>query len=288
MCEDQLQNLKTETEMDEILCELKKVIVSGWPERDKLDIRLTPYHSYAHELSVHDGVCLKGERIVIPASVRKSMLQEIHTAHLGVSGCTRRARETLFWPKMAYDIKSYETCETCRRYKISEPKQPLMPHNLPERPWEKIGVDLFQIQNDHYLIPVDYFSNFWEIDKLENQETQTIIKRLKMHFARFRYPCELVLDNGPNLTSEKIRNFFRKYNINHFTSSPENHKANGMAESTVKTAKRIIIKCKESHTDVYATILSHRNTPTLGLDTSPAQRMFGRRTRTTLPTTATY
>ena len=288
LCDDQLQNLKTETGKDEILCELKKVIVSGWPERDKLDIRLTPYHSYADELSVHDGVCLKGERIVIPASMRKSMLQEIHTAHLGVSGCTRRARETLFWPKMAYDIKSYiETCETCRRYEISEPKQPLMPHNLPERPWEKIGVDLFQIQNDHYLITVDYFSNFWEIDKLENQETQTIIKKLKMHFARYGYPCELVSDNGPNLTSEKIRKFFRKYNINHFTSSPENHKANGMAESAVKTAKRIIIKCKESHTDVYSAILSHRNTPTQGLDTSPAQRMFGRRTRTTLPTTAT-
>ena len=105
-----------------------------------------------------------------------------------------------------------------------------------------------------------------------------------MHFARYGYPCELVSDNGPNLTSEKIRNFFRKYNINHFTSSPENHKANGMAESAVKTAKRIIIKCKESHTDVYSAILSHRNTPTQGLDTSPAQRMFGRRTRTTLPT----
>ena len=51
-----------------------------------------------------------------------------------------------------------------------------------------------------------------------------------------------------------------------------------MAESAVKTAKRIIIKCKESHTDVYSAILSHRNTPTQGLDTSPAQRMFGRRT----------
>ena len=109
-----------------------------------------------------------------------------------------------------------------------------------------------------------------------------------MHFARYGYPCELVSDNGPNLTSEKIKNFFRKYNIiYHFTSSPENHKANGMAESAVKTAKRIIIKCKESHTDVYAAILSHRNTPTQGLDTSPAQRMFGRRTRKTLPTTVT-
>ena len=108
-----------------------------------------------------------------------------------------------------------------------------------------------------------------------------------MHFARYGYLCELVSDNGLNLTSEKIRNFFRKYNINHFTSSPDNHKANGMAESAVKTAKRIIIKCKESHTEVYAAILSHRNTTTQGLDISPAQRMFGRRTRATLPTTAT-
>ena len=68
MCEDQLQNLKTETEKDEILCELKKVIVSGWPERDKLDIKLTPYHSYADELSV---CVLQSER-------RKNRYPSIH------------------------------------------------------------------------------------------------------------------------------------------------------------------------------------------------------------------
>ena len=38
------------------------------------------------------------------------------------------------------------------------------------------------------------------------------------------------------------------------------------------------------HKDPYLTLLDWRNTPTEGLDSSPAQRLMGRRTRTLLPT----
>ena len=44
-----------------------------------------------------------------------------------------------------------------------------MSHELAERPWEKIGADLYTIDGKDYLIVVDYFSNFWEIDHLPDQ-----------------------------------------------------------------------------------------------------------------------
>ncbi|KAJ8375051.1 hypothetical protein SKAU_G00056310 [Synaphobranchus kaupii] len=56
---------------------------------------------------------------------------------------------------------------------------------------------------------------------------------------------------------------------------------NGKAESAVKTAKRLMLKAKAAGLDPY---LDHRNTPSQGLDTSPAQRLFSHRTRTLLPT----
>eukprot|EP00117_Sycon_ciliatum_P017671 scpid89750/ scgid16580/ len=43
-------------------------------------------------------------------------------------------------------------------------------------------------------------------------------------------------------------------------------------------------KCNEEKSDPYFGLLNVRNTPTEGLSTSPVQRLFGRRTRTVLPT----
>ena len=53
-----------------------------------------------------------------------------------------------------------------------------------ERPWAKIGTDLFQFQNKDYLVTIDYFSNFFEIDYLSTTTSNTVIKKLKGHMAR--------------------------------------------------------------------------------------------------------
>ena len=215
------------------------------------------------------------------------MKREVHSAHLGISGCLRRARESLFWPGMTSELKEFiSTCETCSKFKVNNPPETLMSHDLPERPYEKVGTDLFTIQDHNYLITVDYFSNFWEIDRLEDTLSPTIIRKLKAHFARFGIPSVLMSDNAPNLTSDRFMKFTQQWDIHHVTSSPHHAKSNGMAESAVKTAKRIIKKCQDSGEDQFLAILSYRNTLSQGLDECPAQRMLNRRTRTLLPTTS--
>ena len=67
------------------------------------------------------------------------------------------------------------------------------------------------------------------------------------------------------------------------TSSPLFVQSNGKVENAIKTAKRLLKKSKGQR-DFGLVLLDWRNTPTEGLDSSPAQRMFGRRTRTLLPT----
>ena len=56
-----------------------------------------------------------------------------------------------------------------------------------------------------------------------------------------------------------------------------------MAESAIKTAKRILRKCKVAKQDPHLSILNYRNTPSAGLDVSPIQRFIDRRTRILLP-----
>ena len=171
MTEERLEELRTSTSSDEVLQQLKQVIQTGWPnEKNQLPAVLAPYFTYRDELSVYDGLVFKGERLLIPKQMRQKMKERLHSSHIGINGCLRRARECLFWPSMTAEIKEYVLqCEACSKYETKQPKETLMSHELAERPWEKIGADLYTIDGKDYLIVVDYFSNFWEIDHLPDQ-----------------------------------------------------------------------------------------------------------------------
>lgn len=63
-------------------------------------------------------------------------------------------------------------------------KESLLSHEISDRPWEKFGIDLYTIDGQDYLIMVDYFSNFWDIDHLQDTKVSTVMKKLKCHFGR--------------------------------------------------------------------------------------------------------
>lgn len=74
------------------------------------------------------------------------------------------------------------------------------------------------------------------------------------------------------------------WEFQHSTSSPYYNRCNGKVEATVKIAKKLIQKYKRSNTDFYEALLDWRNTPTIEMNSSPVQRLFSLRTKTTLPT----
>ena len=99
-------------------------------------------------------------------------------------------------------------------------------------------------------------------------------------------PDGVISDNGPQFTSSEFTQFGREWGFEHRTSSPGHQQANGRAESAVKTAKSILRKAKKSKSDPYLAIRAAQNTPTEYMDSSPAQRLLGRCTKTQLPITA--
>ena len=164
-------------------------------------------------------------------------------------------------------------------------KEPMIPHPVPSRPWQTIAADLFEFQGKEYLVTTDYYSNFFEVDELDTQTLKEVIEKLKCQMARHGIPDQLRSDNGPQFSSYEFKQFTELYEFDHAASSPSYPQSNGKAENSVKTVKRIMLKALESGTDPYLRLLDFRNTPTEGVGTSPAQRLFGRRTKTLLPTT---
>ena len=107
-----------------------------------------------------------------------------------------------------------------------------------------------------------------------------------MHFARYGIPDVVVSDNGPQFAAQEFQRFSKTWQFQLNTTSPHYPKSNGKAENAVKAAKQLLKKAKKDKADAYLALLAYRNTRTQGLDTSPAQRLISRRTKTLLPTTA--
>lgn len=173
-------------EQDKTLQEVTRIILSRWPEQ-KSDIprKAASHFNVRDELSVQNGVVFCGERAVVLKSLRKDMLQGSHTSHLGIEGCLHHARECLYWPGMNSEVKDFiQQCEFCRSTDVKQQKEPIQPHGIPTRQWAKVVVDLFVCNRQNYLIIVDYYSGFWEIEHLNSTVSSHVIRRMKMHFAR--------------------------------------------------------------------------------------------------------
>ena len=118
--------------------------------------------------------------------MRKTIKEKILSSNLGTNGCLRRARECLYWHNMLSDIKDFlSSCNICRELEIASQKETLVSHDIPGAPWVKVAKDLFSLRGKEYLITVDYFSNFFEIDRLQKTTSKKFITNLKNHFARY-------------------------------------------------------------------------------------------------------
>ncbi|XP_005107988.1 uncharacterized protein LOC101858359 [Aplysia californica] len=139
---------------------------------------------------------------------------------------------------MSAEIKAMAgNCKTCQALKPANPRDTMTQHNQGTYSREKIVCDLMEIDGRNYLLTVDCFSNFAEADYLTNTESQSIIMKLKGHFARFGIPKVVVTDCGSQFVAQEFSKFAEKRGFRHETSSPGHPRSNGRAELGVKNKK---------------------------------------------------
>lgn len=105
-----------------------------------------------------------------------------------------------------------------------------------------------------------------------------------MQFSRHGIPAIVISDSGPQYDSAEFTKFVKDWHFQHITSSPRNPQSNGKGESAVQICENIMKKAALRKFDPYLALLDYRNTPT-EMGSSPAQRLFSRRTRNLLPLT---
>ena len=142
---------------------------------------------------------------MVPVCVRTEMMQLLHSTHLGIEGCLRRARDSFYWPSMNAQIReNISTCSVCNAIQPEQCREPLKPSEVPKGPWLKIGVDHFHLDSVDYLIAVDYYPNYFEVDRLSDTVASTVIHKMKAHMDRHGIPDVVVSDNGPQFCKLRI------------------------------------------------------------------------------------
>ena len=188
---------------------------------------------------------------------------------------------TVYWPGIDADIEDWvQRCSACLATKPNQKREPLLPHEVPDGPWQKIGADFFDFDGKKFLLVIDYFSKFLFVEKVTTTSAQSTINHLCNIFATEGAPHTLITDNEPPFNSGEFRRFCQEWNLEHHTSSPNYPQSDGQAECTVQTVKQRLARCKQDGQDFKQALLQMRTTPISKDLPSPFEILHGRPGRT--------
>jgi transposase InsO family protein len=141
---------------------------------------------------------------------------------------------------MSQQVKDLvSSCSLCANFAPAQAKEPLMTPELLKRPWSVIAQDLYSLGGKYFLISVDTYSGFWEVDELPETTAADVISKTKQHLARYEIPDRVYSDNGPQFDCTKYASSADDWQFEHFTSSPYHKQSNELVEAAVKSAKTL-------------------------------------------------
>ncbi|BHF61522.1 hypothetical protein SprV_0100449700 [Sparganum proliferum] len=280
-------DIRHATEQDPVLRRAITYVQTCWPTT-ALAGDLRQLFLRRASLSAVDSCLMFADRVVIPSSLRPTVLRQFHAAHPGTSRMKSIARSFAYWPGIDGDIDDLvRRCSRCQQAAKMPPRQPPVPWEPPERPWSRVHIDFAGPLNGvSYLILVDAYSKWPEIAPLNPATASATIAFLRRIFSQYGLPEVLVSDNGSQFISSSFEDFCGQHNIQHLRSPPYHPQSNGQAERFVDTFKRALLKARgEGTTDeiVQAFLFSYRTTPNPVSpgSVSPAEALMGRKLRTT-------
>ena len=152
-----------------------KNIITVWPNtKNELQSNSRSYWSYRDVLAVIDRVVMKSRHIIIPAILKQHVLDQLHLNHVGIEKTKLLACKSIYWVDINTDIDKYiKNCNPCLEFQQTQPKEKMIHYDIPLRPWEMLGADVFYFNNKTYLCIVDYHSKFPVIKRMEELSTES-------------------------------------------------------------------------------------------------------------------
>ena len=190
---------------------------------------------------------------------------------------------------MNKDIRKYiANCVLCQREKAKVQHYPLQMMEIPDRPLDKITIDLITecdtstSGNKHILTIVDHLTGWSEAFPIPDKTTDTIISTfINEYLPVHMCPRYIILDNGMEFMNSLMDQVLQKLGIDRIFSAPYHPQSNSKLEVFHKYLKSILKKlCEKDPTnwDKYLNhrLTSYRITPNLATAETPFFLVYGR------------
>merc|ERR1712055_1163212 len=218
-----------------------------------------------------------------PQAARKEILQGLHKSHSGLDKTLRTAQHKYHWEGIKNEVKTMiEKCETCFQHAPSKPygqhildKEPL----TEMEPMFSVSADLWSSGISHHIAMIDRASGYVWHKQIRNLTTATVIETMKEWFKQVGNPKKLRSDGGPCFGSHEFDDYTKSEKIDHTLSTPENPRANGLAEKGIGLTKGLWEKCLLNREDYDTALQYHNNMLRTGGEMSPSQLFYKRELR---------
>merc|ERR1712082_480155 len=131
-----VEDVKEAGEQDEVMVKLRSQVQAGFPPDRKLLV---------------EGMVMFKERVVIPAALRKVVLETLHSAHQGVYTMQLRADKSVWWPGLASDIRQARNkCVTCHEIAPTQPRGTPVKTQDPEYLFQMVCAE-WRVSNTTFL-----------------------------------------------------------------------------------------------------------------------------------------
>ena len=202
------------------------------------------------QLRVDNGVLTKSGRPVVPPSLRKYVVSEIHNvSHFGVEKTYSLLKTRFFWPNMFEYVSVFiKYCSVCGKTKSDSkpPKAPLLPLYIAEAPMQFVSMDIAHLPVDddgfrYILLIGDIFSKFIEAIPLRDQSAQTVTNALiNGWILKHGSPVYILSDQGSNVDGSIVNEVCNSLGIEKRRTSAYHSQCNGFAERNIRSIRDIL------------------------------------------------
>lgn len=248
------------------------------------------YQAFQHELRWVDSILLRGERFVIPKTLRRKALEIAHLGHPGVVTMKRMLRQRVWWSGLDSDIDQHaKNCLVCARLAQNNRPEPMKMSQMPEKPWDFVAIDFYEAKElkKKVLVLTDYHTNYIQCKQLNATDTERTTEALEEIFKTFGYPARMKADNGPPFQGKDFETWCSKRGIKLVHSTPRRPQENGKVERVMPNITRSLAAALIESKSLKPALIefqhiynSRPHTTTLE---SPNDMMFNRSVRCRLP-----
>ncbi|KAK4468381.1 hypothetical protein MN116_000176, partial [Schistosoma mekongi] len=156
--------IKQATEDDKTLREVRRYLLTKWPNR-RSQGEMLQYFRKRDSLMVVDSCVMFGDRIVVPKTLRQKVLNQFHSGHAGINRMKSLARSYAYWPTMNQDIETRcRNCSLCLQAAKSPKRCEPQKWKTPNGPWERVHADFEgPVRGKMFLVIVDALTKWPQV-----------------------------------------------------------------------------------------------------------------------------